>query len=352
MSKRQGWKRQSWQDASAEIGEALGLEVQAGDEVRQIPDDLIEDSPYQARVSYDDAQIADLAEGMREMGFQGVLFVRPHPDGPRAGRERYQLVYGHRRRRAWRLICAERGTPCILPVVVRSFTDRHMLTIGAQENLQREDLNPLEEAQLVAWHQELYYPAGLAEIGRMLGKSEDWAKTRSRVAQLPDDLKAFVRRSPQLMTGILEISRIWPVDQAAALVLAGQAEQEALTLKQIRQQVAAYFMPPKERDEIHNQRVNALVVTEFTEEAQIPAPDTKLPAPSQEDPRPERRATPMSGAERISAETERILSQLRQWERLSVDETRRDAIHDGCVRILQEIQQIIEQLNADSQSQR
>jgi ParB/RepB/Spo0J family partition protein len=352
MSKRQGWKRQAWQDASAEIGEALGLEVQAGDEMRQLPDDVIEDSPYQARVSYDDSQIAELADGMREMGFQGILFVRSHPDGPRAGRERYQLVYGHRRRRAWRLICAERGTPCILPVVVRSFTDQHMLTIGAQENLQREDLNPLEEAQLVVWHQELYYPAGLAEIGRMLGKSEDWAKTRSRVAQLPDDLKAFVLRSRQLMTGILEISRLWPVDKAAALALAEQAELEAFTLKQIRQQVAALLAPPKDREEFHNQRVNALIVTDFTEETAIPASDTELLAPPQEDPRTERRATQMSNAERISAETERILSQLRQWERLSVDEARRDAIHDGCVRILQQIQQIIEQLNGDSQNQR
>jgi ParB family chromosome partitioning protein len=239
MSGRKGgWNRQSWQDAEAEIGKAVGLTVQTGDQVLQVPDELLEDSPYQARADYDDALITDLARGMAETGFQGVLFARTRPNAPRAGQAHYQLIFGHRRRRAWRLVCTERGAPCVLPVILRELSDQQLLTVGAQENLQREDLTPLEEAQLVIWHQQLYYPAGLGEIGRLLGKSEDWAKTRARVAQLPEPLKAVIRRSPQLMTGVLEVSRLYEGDPEGAVALAEHAEREGLNLRQIRALVA------------------------------------------------------------------------------------------------------------------
>lgn len=350
MSKRAGgWKRQNYQDAEAEIRQTLGLDVQPSDELRQLADEQIADSPYQARASYDETQIAELAEGMRETGFQGVLFVRPHPGGPEGGRERFQLVYGHRRRLAWRRLCAQRGQPCLLPVVVRPFTDRQLLTIGAQENLQRQDLSPVEEAQLVSWHQELYYPAGLAEIGRMLGKSEDWAKTRSRVGQLPEPLKAVVSRSPQLMTGVLEISRLWESASAEALALAERAEREGLSLRAIRELLAA-------REEENNRRVNAPLVQDVTnggsdllrEEENNRRVDTPLvqdvtngvlnASPT--------RATAqhLNPVAQIDATTERILAQLNGWGRASRSTEERAAISRGCERVLLQIQQLIDLL--------
>ena len=54
---------------------------------------------------------------------------------------------------------AKRGEPCLIPVVVRDIGDDRMLTIGAQENLQRQDLDPIEEAQIVAWHQRMFSEA-------------------------------------------------------------------------------------------------------------------------------------------------------------------------------------------------
>jgi ParB family transcriptional regulator, chromosome partitioning protein len=345
MSKRGGgWRRQSWQDAASEIGQALEPTAQPGEELRQIDDAQIDDSPYQARVSYNDEQIAELAQGMAESGFQGVLFVRPHPGGPQGGRERYQLVYGHRRRQAWRSVCAGRGAPCMLPAIVRPFSDREMLTVGAQENLQREDLNPMEEARLVAWHQELYYPAGLGEIGRMLGKSEDWAKTRSRLAQLPEALQAAVWRSPALMTAALEIARLWAVDPAQAEALAARAEGEGLNLRQIRQIVAAALAPARpdapddllarpaaplavlgaaggaeHREAYHDRRVDPLNVTKITTEG----PDRQ-----------------------IEAEAEEMIARLRRWQRQAGDSAVQAAIGRSCERILGEIQQIINQIAA------
>lgn len=348
MSKRQGgWKRQNWQDAEKEIGQAVGLTIQQGDQVLQVPDELVEDSPYQARAGYDDTQLAELAQGMRETGFQGVLFVRPHPDAPSGRIARYQLIYGHRRRRAWRIVCTERGAPCLLPVIVRQLSNQQLLTVGAQENLQREDLTPLEEAQLVTWHQEIYYPAGLAEIGRMLGKSEDWAKTRARVAQLPDPLKVVVRRSPSLMTGVLEVSRLWQYDPAAAQALAEHAEREGLNLKQIRLMVADFLEQPTNREENRNQRVNAPNEKNFTSSRSGANSASGGPeGGGQADPVP----SPTLGArtvnlrtpeQRITEETERVLTQLRLWEQLVADPAQRDVINRSCERLLGQIQRII-----------
>lgn len=350
MSKRAGgWKRQSYQDAEAEIRQTLGLDVQPGDELRQLADEQVADSPYQARAAYDEAQLGELAEGMREMGFQGVLFVRPHPEGPAGGRDRFQLVFGHRRRLAWRRLCAERGRPCLLPVVVRPFSDRQLLTIGAQENLQRQDLSPVEEAQLVTWHQELYYPAGLAEIGRMLGKSEDWAKARSRVAQLAEPLKAVVRRSPGLMTGVLEISRLWEGAPTEALALAERAEREGLTLRAIRElldareemnkrrvdtplvQDVTNYGPAGPREEVNERRVNTPIVQDVTNSVLGAAPTRAAPQT-------------LGPAAQIDATTERILAQLNAWARAGRSPEERAAISRGCERVLLQIQQLIDML--------
>lgn len=345
MSRRGGWKRSSWQDAASEIGQALEPTAQPGEELRQLADAQIADSPYQARASYDDAQIAELAQGMAEAGFQGVVFVRPHPDGPVDGRERYQLVYGHRRRRAWRQLCAARGVPCVVPAIVRPFSDRQMLTIGAQENLQREDLNPMEEARLVLWHQELYYPAGLGEIGRMLGKSEDWAKTRSRLAQLPESLQAVVWRAPAMMTAALEIARLWASAPERAEALAARAEREGLNLRQIRQLVAAALAPARStaREDVHDRRVDPPLVMGGTSEMadREDIHEQRVDAPNVPDFTKSGSASAEARAQ-IAAEADATLAHLQRWRRLAEDPAHQEAIGRSCERILLEINAIIE----------
>jgi ParB-like chromosome segregation protein Spo0J len=88
-------------------------------------------------------------------GFQGVRVARPHADSTKRHSGFVQLVYDHLRRVAWQRICSERDEQCTLPVIVREISDEEMLTIGAQENLQRQDLDPVEEAQIIAWHERV-----------------------------------------------------------------------------------------------------------------------------------------------------------------------------------------------------
>jgi len=85
----------------------------------------------------------------------------------------------------------------VLPAVVREISDEQMLTVGAQHNLQRQDLDPFEEAQIVTWHERLFFDKNQAEIGAMLGKSSDWVSTRSRIHKLRDVLKDRLRQRPR-----------------------------------------------------------------------------------------------------------------------------------------------------------
>jgi hypothetical protein len=108
-------------NADAAIGQVL--DRQPGEQVQHLPDTQITDSPYQARRPFSDASVEDLAQGMRTMGFQGVLIVRPHGDLAKQRAGFYQLVYGHRRRAAWQRVCAERDECCLLPVIAREVSD-------------------------------------------------------------------------------------------------------------------------------------------------------------------------------------------------------------------------------------
>jgi ParB/RepB/Spo0J family partition protein len=241
-----------------------------------LADERIADSPYQARRPFDEQSVEELAQGMREAGFQGVLIVRPHSDPPQRRRGVVQLVYGHRRRVAWRRVCAERGEPCMLPVAIREISDQQLLTIGAQENLQRQDLDPVEEAQIVAWHQQMYFDKNQAEIGALLGKSEDWVKTRSRIHKLPEPLKDRLRQRPRAISQILEVGSLYTREPEAALTLADRVVQEQLTLDAVREAVRNYVRPPSSgsgtRDEKNNRRGTALIVTEGTIKSESPAP--------------------------------------------------------------------------------
>lgn len=243
-SKRGAWiSRRGQADAAHAIDQVIDRQMQPGEQVQYLPDVQIEDSPYQARQPFGDAGVEDLAQGMRETGFQGVSIVRLHSDLAKRCRGIVQLVYGHRRRAAWRLVCAERGQPCLLPAVVREISDAQMLTIGAQENLQRKDLDPVEEAQIVAWHEQVFFDKNQAELGAMLGKSSDWVSVRSRIHKLPDGLKERLRQRPRAIAQMLELGSVYTQQPEVALTWADRVVQANLTLDAIRGLVRGYARP-------------------------------------------------------------------------------------------------------------
>lgn len=243
MNKRGDWSaRRGQANADLDITQVLDR-PHPGEMVQEIPDSRIEDSRYQARSTVDEDQISELVQAMEEVGFQGVLIARPHDDAMKRDQEIVELVYGHRRRAAWRRVCDKRNVACVLPVVVRPLSNAQLLTIGAQENLQREDLDPVEEAQIVAWHQSVYADKTQSDIGQMLGKSLSWVKSRSRIAQLPDVLKVYLRQRPRAVDQLLDIGKWYEDEPDAATQLAERVVREGLTADTVREVVRGYVRP-------------------------------------------------------------------------------------------------------------
>jgi ParB family transcriptional regulator, chromosome partitioning protein len=267
-SKRGAWiSRRGQADVEAAIDQVIDRQPQPGELVQQMVDALIEDSPYQARQTFNTDSVADLTQGMQEVGFQGVLIVRPHGDTAKRRRGIYQLVYGHRRRVAWRRVCAERDQPCLLPVVIREVSDAQLLTVGAQENLQRRDLDPVEEAQIVAWHERMFFDKNQAEIGAMLGKSSDWVSVRSRIHKLPEVLKERLRQRPRAIKQMLELAALHSNQPIVALAVADRVVDENLTVEAVRAIIREQHEHPRPtsiREGEHNRRAGATSVQDIT----------------------------------------------------------------------------------------
>jgi hypothetical protein len=153
-----------------------------------------------------------------------------------------------------------------------------MLTIGAQENLQRQDLDPVEEAQIVAWHERLFFDKNQAEIGMMLGKSSDWVSTRSRIHKLPDSLKERLRQRPRAIKQLLELNALYQHDPHLANDLADRVVREHLTFDALRALIDRQSNDSQERatrEKQHNRRAGATFVRNSTSN-DITQPNTTI----------------------------------------------------------------------------
>ncbi len=152
-------------------------------EIRTLPVNAISPNPFQPRREFAEEDLDDLARSIEENGLLQPLLVRPAPD---VGKARYQLVAGERRLRAvTRLEWGE------VPVVLREVDDRTLLVLALVENIQREALNPLEEAE---GFQLLSEEFGLtqAEIAEAVGKSRATVANVLRLLRLPPSIRRYL----------------------------------------------------------------------------------------------------------------------------------------------------------------
>ena len=143
--------------------------------------DDIEPNRAQPRKEFDEAGLSELADSISQYGVLQPLLVRPQKDGS------YQIVAGERRWRA-----ARKAGLTEVPVTVRSLNDEEAAAIALIENLQREDLNPIEEAEGL---QELIENYGLTqeETAARVGKSRPAVANALRLLRLPEDIIGLVR---------------------------------------------------------------------------------------------------------------------------------------------------------------
>ena len=156
--------------------ESTTVETPSGSSPKQVAVDRITTSPFQPRRSFDEAKIDELASSIRNQGIIQPLIVRPKNDG-------FELIAGERRWRA-----AMRAGLSHVPVVVRDASDHEAMQIALVENLQREDLNSIEEANGYRRLQEEFHWSQ-EEMAEKVGKSRPAIANSMRLLTLPSEVQ-------------------------------------------------------------------------------------------------------------------------------------------------------------------
>lgn len=149
-------------------------------QLRNIPIGAITPLPGQPRTFFDEAALSELADSIRARGVIQPIIVRPASDG------RFQLVAGERRWRA-----AQKAQLHEIPAIVRDLDEREVMALALIENLQREDLNPVEEARA---YRRLSDDEGMTqnEIAGLVDKSRSHVANMQRLLDLPDEVLGLV----------------------------------------------------------------------------------------------------------------------------------------------------------------
>lgn len=199
---------------------------------------VIDPSPYQPRESYDDDTIESLAASIQTMGVIQPIIVRPKDN------ERYELMAGHRR---W--LAAQRAGRTTIPAVVRSLDSQSAAALSLIENLQREDLNPMDIAQGLQRMVDEFKVAQI-DLAKLLGRSKADITLTLGLLKLHPDIQLYIRRG-KLTAGHgrllyrLPVSTQWRLAQAAITREWTVRELEAAIR---REKVDAVHPSPKDPD--------------------------------------------------------------------------------------------------------
>jgi len=147
--------------------------------LQELPVDAIRPNPYQPRVKVDEAALQELVTSIQTSGLLQPVVVRVHAGG-------YQLIAGERR---WRAV-QRLGWPRI-PAVIKEADDRTLLTLALVENLQRDNLSPVETARS---YQRLIdeFQASPADVGELVGKDRSTVANALRLLRLPGDVREML----------------------------------------------------------------------------------------------------------------------------------------------------------------
>jgi ParB family chromosome partitioning protein len=156
--------------------------VEQGRSQRRVPIEFLKPNPRNPRRNYPETELEELAASMRERGIIQPIVVRP----VRGAADSYEIIAGERRWRA-----AQRAGLHLVPIVPLDVSDDEALQLAIIENVQRSDLNPLEEA---AGYQSLMSEFGHSQdaIAKMVGKSRSHVANTLRLLKLPQSVQAHI----------------------------------------------------------------------------------------------------------------------------------------------------------------
>lgn len=194
-----------------------------------IPIDQIDPNPHQPRHQLQESDISELKTSIEQKGILQPLLVAPNGD-------RFILIAGYRR-----LTAAQRAGLETVPCIVRKMTEAEMLQLALIENLQRLDLNPIEEAEAI---DALLQSSGVDQkaVAELINKSVGFVSERTSLMKLPDDIKSLVSAGRLPIRKALEIGKLGRTDARQKL----SERAERFGIEEIREIVRKRL--EKERD--------------------------------------------------------------------------------------------------------
>ena len=186
--------------------------------IRAVPVEALHPNPNQPRKIFNEEDLEELTASIRDKGVLQPILVRPHPNE----HGQWQIIAGERRWRA-----AQRARLAEAPIVVREMDDAEVYEVAIIENVQRADLNPLEEADAYRMLMESYGRTQ-DQVAGVVGKSRSHVANTLRLLQLPEDALWFVRHG-KLTAGHARAL----VGLPNAAVLAEQAVKDGLNVRQV-----------------------------------------------------------------------------------------------------------------------
>jgi ParB family transcriptional regulator, chromosome partitioning protein len=164
-------------------------------QIREVPVGKILPNPAQPRLSYDEDSLTELADSIREHGVLQPILVRP------SGAQ-FELIAGERRWRASRM--AERET---IPAIVVDFDEATALEVSIIENLQREDVSPLEEAAMFRRMTDAF-GYSVRQLAQKVGKDKGYVENRLRLSDAPADVRELVSLRKDTISHAYELMKI------------------------------------------------------------------------------------------------------------------------------------------------
>jgi len=196
--------------------------IEEGEQVKEVSVSEIRPNPYQPRKEFEQSAIDELAGSIKEHGIIQPLIVRKSIKG-------FELVAGERRLRAAKLAGLKQ-----VPVVVKAYTDQQLMEIALIENLQRENLNPLEEAEayekLIAYHDYTQ-----DQLAKKIGKSRPHVANMLRLLQLPEGIRKMVSAADLSMGHARALLTV--TDEKAQLQIAKDVVEKELSVRQLEELV-------------------------------------------------------------------------------------------------------------------
>ena len=201
-------------------------------DVRRMPVERVYSNPSQPRQRFDEDALADLAASIREHGVLQPILVRPRADG------HYQIVAGERRWRASRMAGLTE-----IPAIVEQIDDETALEIAIIENLQREDISPLEEAEMFE-RMTTEHGYSLRKLATKLGKDKGYLENRLRLVHAPDDVRELVAVRSDTLSHAYELMKV--DDPRKRRRLARQVAAGELSLVKLRRRIEGRPRPEVE----------------------------------------------------------------------------------------------------------